>query len=156
MLSLAQINIGTNFGSITGVIYVLLAFAYLLILLSQNRLQRWAQIFFIGEIAFIVIAIANIGKIASNTEIIIALFFILNALPIIFAVLAQFGFSNSNNNIFVQIFESVVIPNMLFFGGAILVFQGWRLDPILQTQAAWMLIAIVYLVFKSLRTTRNN
>lgn len=64
MLSLAQINIGTNFGSITGIIYVLLAFAYLLILLSQNRLQRWAQIFFIGEIAFLVIAIANIGKIA--------------------------------------------------------------------------------------------
>lgn len=145
-----MLNLSINFGTITGVISALLAFVYLLILLSHNRLERWAQLCYLSEIAILVILITNITRISFNTEIVITFFSILAVLPIIFLILAQLGLSSSNNNIFVKIFESIIIPNILFLGGFILVFQGWRLDPILQTQAAWMLIVIVYLLFKSI------
>ncbi len=53
-----------------------------------------------------------------------------------------------------RIIQSVFAPLILLLSGAILFFQGWRLDPLLQFQQYTMSILIVYLVFLDLRRSR--
>ncbi len=154
MLLLAQINIGFNSGSIAGLFYILLGTIHLFLAIRQNRLRVWVLFSYLAEISFF-IAIATNGNKLITIEFVSWLPFLLVLIPFIFLALARFGFSNSHRSIFTEIFELVIIPSLLILGGLILVFQGWRLDPILQMQAIWMLIIITYFLFK-LRTRANN
>ena len=46
-----------------------------------------------------------------------------------------------------RILQLIFIPIFLLISGIILLFQGWRLDPILQLQQLLMLILTSYLLF---------
>ncbi|NJL60874.1 MAG: hypothetical protein HC903_02350 [Methylacidiphilales bacterium] len=143
MLLLAQINIGFSSGSIAGLFYILLGLIHLFFAIQQNRFRTWVLLSYLVEISFFGAIAANGNKLIT-IEFISWLPFLLVLIPFIFFALARFGFSNSHRGIFTEIFEIFIIPSLLILGGLILVFQGWRLDPILQMQAIWMLIIITY------------
>jgi hypothetical protein len=154
MLLLAQVNIGFNNAAIAGLLYIVLGLIYLFFAIQQNRFRVWVLLSYLAEISFFIAIVVNAGKL-TTIKFVPWLPFLLILVPFIFLALAKFGFSNSNTSILTEIFELFIIPNLLILGGLILVFQGWRLDPILQTQAIWMLIIITYFLFK-FRARANN
>jgi Ycf66 protein N-terminus len=48
------------------------------------------------------------------------------------------------------ILQLAFIPFVLFSSGFILVFQGWRLDPILQAEQVLLFILVLYLIIKDI------
>jgi hypothetical protein len=150
---LSPINIGINISAIAGLFYMLLALIYLFLVIRQNRFKTWALLAYIAEITFFFVIIFNHTKLLEN-PLVERLPFMAIVIPFIFLILSKFGFSSSNINIFTDIFEIFIIPSLCFFGGLILFFNGWRLDPILETQAIWVLTVLTYLLFKS--TTSFN
>jgi hypothetical protein len=151
---LSDINLGINIAAIAGLLYMLLAIIDLFLIIRQNRFPTWALLAYIAEITFCIVMIINVKQLLIN-PLIQWLVFVVTLIPFIFLVLSKFGFSSSQLNIFTDIFEIFIIPNLCFFGGLILFFHGWRLDPILQTQTILLLIIFTYLLFKS-RTTVNT
>ncbi len=48
------------------------------------------------------------------------------------------------------IIQLVIVPTFSFFSGCVLIFQGWRLDPILQFQQFILFLLIVFLIIKEM------
>lgn len=46
--------------------------------------------------------------------------------------------------------QLVIVPIFLFISGLILLYQGWRLDPILQFQQFILFLLIVFLILKEI------
>ncbi|PZV05399.1 MAG: hypothetical protein DCF22_24690 [Leptolyngbya sp.] len=61
-----------------------------------------------------------------------------------------------NADILLRILQMIVAPLILFLSGAILLLQGWRLDPILQFQQLLINILIGYLIFLDLSRSNRN
>ncbi|MBU7584187.1 MAG: hypothetical protein KAF91_14950 [Nostoc sp. TH1S01] len=53
-------------------------------------------------------------------------------------------------SLIVYIFQTIIIPIFLLTSGLILVFQGWRLDPILQFMQFLLTVVIIYLCIKDI------
>ncbi|MCC5637977.1 Ycf66 family protein [Nostoc sp. CHAB 5844] len=53
-------------------------------------------------------------------------------------------------HITIYIFQTLIIPIFLLLSGFILVFQGWRLDPILQFMQLLLSVLIIYLCIKDI------
>ncbi|AFZ57074.1 hypothetical protein H6G54_27990 [Anabaena cylindrica FACHB-243] len=99
MFTLAQVSFGRNSTSLIGIIYLLFAVAYFLIMLFLLFLRR----------------------------------------------------SKSRNLILVfDIIQLIFVPLIMLFCGFILLFQGWRLDPILQFVQFLLFILITYLLIKDI------
>ncbi|NET00765.1 MAG: hypothetical protein F6K62_08120 [Sphaerospermopsis sp. SIO1G2] len=47
-----------------------------------------------------------------------------------------------------RLLELIIVPLIMLICGFVLVFQGWRLDPIIQFQQLLLFVIIVYLLFK--------
>jgi len=92
----------------------------------------------------------NIGiNPASKTgiiQIVLSLFFL------IFSVIQLLRNRNraTSFNLAFYLIQLVVVPIILGFSGFILVFQGWRLDPILQIQQLLLSLLIVFLLLKDI------
>ena len=48
------------------------------------------------------------------------------------------------------IIQSIVVPILILLCGLILIFQGWRLDPILQFGQLLSFLLIIYLILKDI------
>lgn len=48
------------------------------------------------------------------------------------------------------IIQGIFIPVLMFLSGVILIFQGWRLDPILQFGQVILFLLIIYLTIKDI------
>jgi Ycf66 protein N-terminus len=59
--------------------------------------------------------------------------------------------SNNANNIALRVLQLLLGPLILLISGMILVFSGWRLDPILQFQEFSLTILIAYLIVQDIR-----
>jgi Ycf66 protein N-terminus len=99
MLILAQVNFGLNLAGLIGIIYLLLAIVYFILMLvwlaqRGNRLTGWGLTLYIIQVIF--------------------------------------------------------TPLVMLLCGVILIFQGWRLDPILQFEQFLLLLLIVYLSIKDI------
>lgn len=53
-------------------------------------------------------------------------------------------------SLIIYIFQTLIIPIFLLGSGLILVFQGWRLDPILQFSQLLLTVLIIYLCIKDI------
>lgn len=48
------------------------------------------------------------------------------------------------------IFQAIILPISLFLSGIILIFHGWRLDPILQLAYYLLFASLLYLIAKDI------
>jgi hypothetical protein len=64
--------------------------------------------------------------------------------------------SNSTFNTAIQLLELLVSPIALFFSGIILIFNGWRLDPILLLQQLLLHVIIGLSFIKMLGQLANS
>ncbi|BAY19341.1 hypothetical protein NIES21_52020 [Anabaenopsis circularis NIES-21] len=53
-------------------------------------------------------------------------------------------------SLIIYVFQTIIIPIFLLTSGLILVFQGWRLDPILQFMQFLLTVLIIYLCIKDI------
>jgi len=53
-------------------------------------------------------------------------------------------------SLIIYIFQTLIIPIFLLLSGVILIFQGWRLDPILQFMQLLLSTLIIYLCIKDI------
>jgi hypothetical protein len=72
--------------------------------------------------------------------------------------LTQRANSLRGTSLVLYILQALVIPIFISFCGFILIFQGWRLDPILQFQQLLLFIIITYLSMKDIliNASRRN
>ncbi|BAZ03851.1 hypothetical protein NIES3974_04810 [Calothrix sp. NIES-3974] len=147
MLIYAQVNFGTNFSPIIGISYIVLGLTKVFFLIQQNRLRSWFLFIYLFELSLLaIIALTQ----SQNLSIIVWIIgfislLILTSLIILIAAWVQ----NFSNPTFTNIFEVIFIPNLFLCAGLIVLFHGWRLDPILQAQALGILILVTYLFLKS-------
>lgn len=59
--------------------------------------------------------------------------------------------TNSGNDTVFRTLQLIFSPIILLLSGAILIFQGWRLDPILLFQVVLTTFLIAYLIWLDLR-----
>ncbi len=87
----------------------------------------------------------NIASFLGVLQIIFGLFYL------IFAIiqLIRRNKISSSTTIFYSI-QLIIIPTFLLLSGLILIFQGWRLDPILQLQQFILFLLIVFLIIKEM------
>ena len=88
----------------------------------------------------------NIASLLGFAQVIFALFYF------IFAIfkLVRMEIRMSSSAKILYIIQLVSIPIFLLLSGIILVFQGWRLDPILQFQQLIISVLIFYLSLKDI------
>lgn len=55
-----------------------------------------------------------------------------------------------------RIMQTIVVPPLLLLSGVVLIFNGWRLDPLLQFQALLITGLIGYLIFMDVVRSRNG
>ncbi|MGL5807889.1 MAG: Ycf66 family protein [Xenococcaceae cyanobacterium] len=79
---------------------------------------------------------------------------ILGAVAYLIILIAQIAntvrTSGNSINIIIKILELIYCPLALFLSGIILIFAGWRLDPILQFQQLLLEILVAFLVIKDI------
>jgi hypothetical protein len=96
----------------------------------------------------------NIASFLGILQIIFCLFYL------IFGIIQLIRTRNrlSSSAIIFYCIQLVVIPAFLLLSGSILIFQGWRLDPILQLQQFILFLLIVFLIIKEMviNTVRRN
>jgi hypothetical protein len=89
-----------------------------------------------------------------NTASIIGILYILMPFPyFIWSISQLIVIIKTSNNAFKiakKIINLLVVPGSLILSGLILVFQGWRLDPILQFQQVLVLIIISTFIYSDL------
>jgi ABC-type transport system involved in cytochrome c biogenesis permease subunit len=82
---------------------------------------------------------------------------LLGLMDVIFAVaiftltlilLFQNEFARRGSQIGLYIIQTIIVPICLLLAGAIFVFQGWRLDPILTFAVLCLHVIIVFLLLK--------
>ncbi|WP_407897173.1 Ycf66 family protein [Scytonema sp. NUACC26] len=56
----------------------------------------------------------------------------------------------NSSSLVLYIIQLIFIPIILLLSGFILIFQGWRLDPILQFSQLLLTLLILYLVVKDI------
>jgi small-conductance mechanosensitive channel len=79
---------------------------------------------------------------------------ILGALGYVAVSIAQITFAaraGQGSDIVLRIFQLVFAPLILLLSGAILFFQGWRQDPVLQFKDFLMTVLISYLILLDLK-----
>ncbi|HHP7230396.1 MAG TPA: Ycf66 family protein [Xenococcaceae cyanobacterium] len=85
-----------------------------------------------------------------NLVSLMGIFLILISLPYFAMFISQLFVlmktSNNTSQIAIKLSELLFIPTSLFVSGLILLYQGWRLDPILQFQQLLMIIISILLV----------
>ena len=99
MLTLAQVNFGVNVSSLIGIVYLLFAIVYFILMLV------W---------------------------------------------LSQRGNRLTGLGLALYIIQVIFTPLVMLLCGVILIFQGWRLDPILLVLQFLLLLLIVYLSIKDI------
>ncbi len=99
MLTLAQVNFGINVAGLIGIIYLLLAIVYFILML--------------------------VWLVPRGTRLI-------------------------GSALALYIIQVIFTPIILLLCGFILLFQGWRLDPILQLEQFLLLLLIIYLTIKDI------
>jgi len=99
MLTLAQVNFGINVAGLIGIIYLLLAIVYFILMLV------W---------------------------------------------LVPRGTRLAGSALALYLIQVIFTPIVLLLCGFILLFQGWRLDPILQFEQFLLLLLIIYLTIKDI------
>jgi thiol:disulfide interchange protein len=84
-----------------------------------------------------------------NLASIIGILYILISLPYLIWSISQLIIliktSNNVSKIAIKLLEFLLVPGCLLLSGLILLFNGWRLDPILQFQQ--ILITIIIMLF---------
>ena len=80
------------------------------------------------------------------------LYIIFGIFYMIFMVTLLFRRANSLHGIafVIYLLQALLIPSIMFLVGFIFVFQGWRLDPILQFAQFLLTLLIIYFVVKDL------
>ncbi|HEY9600361.1 MAG TPA: hypothetical protein V6C85_02040 [Allocoleopsis sp.] len=82
---------------------------------------------------------------------------VLGLLDVIFALavftwtlilLFQNEFVRRGSNSVFYIIQAILVPICLLLAGAIFVFQGWRLDPLLTFAVLWLHVIIGFLLLK--------
>ena len=56
--------------------------------------------------------------------------------------------------IVIRVLQSLFAPAILYISGGILLFQGWRLDPILAFQQVIITGLLIYLIIRDLQSQR--
>jgi ABC-type transport system involved in cytochrome c biogenesis permease subunit len=64
--------------------------------------------------------------------------------------------TQQNNRIVFEIVQLLIVPFSLLFSGAIFIFQGWRLDPILQLALLSLHSIIIFLLIKDFYLYRGR
>lgn len=94
----------------------------------------------------------NLGSIFGLLQILVSLgYFAVSIAQITGAVRSQ-----RNNDIVLRTLQLIFAPSILLLSGGILFFQGWRLEPILQSQQLLMTTLISYLIFLDLRRSNQT
>lgn len=80
----------------------------------------------------------------------------LGYLAISIAQFAQPAKSRKKNKLIFHILQLIFIPLILFLSGIILLFQGWRLDPVLLFQQLMMMIVVSYFIFLDIKRALDS
>ncbi len=69
---------------------------------------------------------------------------------IMMVLLAQRSSRLNGSALVFYLLQAIFAPILMFFCGLILVFQGWRLDPLLQLMQLLLSVLIIYLSIKDI------
>ncbi|WP_414619019.1 Ycf66 family protein [Calothrix sp. CCY 0018] len=94
----------------------------------------------------------NIAYFLGLLQIIFGLFYLI----LVVVQLVRIGNRVSRFATIFYIIQLVIIPIFLLLSGFILIFQGWRLDPILQFQPLILFALIFYLSIKDIMLNTVN
>ncbi len=86
----------------------------------------------------------NLGALLGFVDVIFALVVFIMTLILI----VQDSSRIRRNKIAIYITQIALIPVCLLLAGTILIFNGWRLDPILQFAVLYLNLIIIFLVLK--------
>lgn len=96
------------------------------------------------------LAQVNVG---TNSSTIIGLSYLILAVTYIFLMVGWLVLRKNALPLWarlIYILQGVLLPVIMLVSGIILMFQGWRLDPVIQFQQLLLLLVIIYLSFKDI------
>lgn len=89
----------------------------------------------------------NFGSFMGFTQVLLAVaYFVISIIQVVKSVRSRKSKSGKNTDLIFRIWQLTFIPIILLASGLILLFNSWRLDPLLQFQQFLMMIVASYLI----------